>query len=297
MTQPAISEATLARLLLAARRLHCDPGFILFVLGDRNNEMYYIVSGAVELYFELGKLPKRMEAGQFFGELALIVGAHNRTATAVIPVETELLVLDQEGLRELSASAPESLFELARSACGYLVESERRLIQDLRQSRRELEFFSDNLGPIGQIFACHERFGLVDRDTGLFSKRCLLAYLGRLNDSHAPELHRMIILTIGLEGLKIVEERFGGDFLQRSIGWFAGLLRELLGPEDIAFQIAPEEFGVILLNPENRAADLFEQTLRSKLERCPLRLPGQTILLTPRVKRQRIEQGNLPSFD
>jgi voltage-gated potassium channel len=72
--------------------------------GEPGDCMYFIVAGEVEV--RLRPEPKRLGAGNFFGEAALLTGAP-RNATVVAATPCTLLSLDIVHFRELLARQPE----------------------------------------------------------------------------------------------------------------------------------------------------------------------------------------------
>ena len=71
--------------------------------GERAENMYFIVSGEVEI--ELHPKPQKLGPGEFFGEVGLLHGP-TRDATVVAIEETRLLVLDQDSLFKLMEKHP-----------------------------------------------------------------------------------------------------------------------------------------------------------------------------------------------
>jgi F420-non-reducing hydrogenase small subunit len=84
-------------------------GETIFKEGDDGKEMFILVDGDVAIYTETGGhkiILNRLEAGDFFGEMALVTG-HARTATAVAANDTHLITLDNAQLETSLSSSPE----------------------------------------------------------------------------------------------------------------------------------------------------------------------------------------------
>lgn len=81
--------------------------------GERAENMYFIVSGEVEI--ELHPKPQKLGPGEFFGEVGLLHGP-TRDATVVAIEETRLLVLDQESLFDLMEKHPSVAETIRRTA-------------------------------------------------------------------------------------------------------------------------------------------------------------------------------------
>jgi rubredoxin len=93
---------------------------VIFQENSTGNEMYIIRSGRVKLV--LGAAGQRaevgiLEAGEYFGEMAL-VDASPRAATAIAEEDnTELEVLDQQGFRDMIREHPEFALDIMRGLC------------------------------------------------------------------------------------------------------------------------------------------------------------------------------------
>jgi CRP-like cAMP-binding protein len=72
--------------------------------GDNAEEMFFIVSGRVEV--ELPQNPVILGEGDYFGEIALITGG-SRTATVRAIGACELLQLDRHDFRHLADRNPQ----------------------------------------------------------------------------------------------------------------------------------------------------------------------------------------------
>jgi voltage-gated potassium channel len=107
--------------VLRARR--AERGERLIRKGDQADSMYFIVSGDVEVDQEGGAAKGRLQAGDFFGEIALIADrARTATITALIPCK--LLVLHKDDFESFMDSHPD-LKEAVREAA-------RRRLEELR---------------------------------------------------------------------------------------------------------------------------------------------------------------------
>lgn len=104
----------------------CSPGEVLFREGDRGVEMYYILRGAVRLTRGDVEL-KTMRAGEYFGEMSMLLEAP-RTATAtVVDPDTELVVISQKNFDVIVAEDPQVVLQLLREMARRLADTDRRL--------------------------------------------------------------------------------------------------------------------------------------------------------------------------
>jgi len=105
------------------------PGEVIFDEGDPADRLYVIRSGEVELVREnsVGKRAvARLGAGDFFGELGVVLGAP-RTARAVAVSQTRLIALDRSTLEGMIVDQPEIAIRMIRVLVSRLIEAERRL--------------------------------------------------------------------------------------------------------------------------------------------------------------------------
>ncbi|MGB7443467.1 MAG: cyclic nucleotide-binding domain-containing protein [Coleofasciculaceae cyanobacterium] len=80
---------------------------VLFHEGDPGNAFYIVLSGSVEVFVEkINKHLTNLEAGQFFGELSLMLGIP-RTATVRALEDTILFVINKKGFERLLHENPD----------------------------------------------------------------------------------------------------------------------------------------------------------------------------------------------
>ena len=98
----AIDRVTLVKL---------SPGQILFAQGEEGDALYVVASG--EIVVLVPQEVARLSEGEFFGEIALLVGGA-RMATTRATMETHVLAFDKALLADLVAGSPELLALLLR---------------------------------------------------------------------------------------------------------------------------------------------------------------------------------------
>jgi CRP-like cAMP-binding protein len=106
-----------------------SPGEIVFDEGDPGDHFYVIQSGEVELVRESPQKQRvvaRIGAGDFFGELGLVLGGP-RTSRAVAVSTTRLIALDRDTLEGMCLEQPEIAIRMIRVLVSRLIEAERRL--------------------------------------------------------------------------------------------------------------------------------------------------------------------------
>ena len=106
-----------------------SPGEIVFDEGEPGDHFYVIQSGEVELVRETPQQERvvaRLGAGDFFGELGLVLGGP-RTSRAVAVSTTRVIALDRETLEGMCLDQPEIAIRMIRVLVSRLIEAERRL--------------------------------------------------------------------------------------------------------------------------------------------------------------------------
>jgi CRP-like cAMP-binding protein len=104
------------------------PGEIVFDEGDPGDHLYVIQAGEVELSRggAAGRRVARLGAGEFFGEMSVLVG-RPRSERATARTSTRLLALDAATLEALCLERPEVAIRMLRGLAGRLAELETRL--------------------------------------------------------------------------------------------------------------------------------------------------------------------------
>jgi len=105
---------------------------IVFAEGSLGKEMYVIYSGKVSLYADMasgaGKLLANLEAGNFFGEMALVDDSP-RSATAIVDEDnTQLVVLDQNRFTYLLLHQPDFALLVMGTLCQRLREANKAIM-------------------------------------------------------------------------------------------------------------------------------------------------------------------------
>jgi len=110
------SSTQLERIAEIAPRVHIGPGEAVFRTGDPSGAMYLILEGKVKVHRqdeEGGEvILNQLEAGQVFGELALL-SSEPRMATITAESDCEFLMIDRAMLVEtVSGAPPEAILKL-----------------------------------------------------------------------------------------------------------------------------------------------------------------------------------------
>jgi hypothetical protein len=96
------SEDLLEDLMTKLKPMIAIPGQKIFRTGDEGDALYFIQNGEVEILGENGASIAKLEAGQFFGEMAL-VSDRPRQASAVATSYCDLYLLDRQNFLQTLA--------------------------------------------------------------------------------------------------------------------------------------------------------------------------------------------------
>ena len=105
--QPVFARCTKKELELVSRlgtSILVEPGYVLTREGRRGYEFFVITAGSATCSID-GELVGTLEAGDFFGEIALLDGG-TRSATVVADTAMEVIVIDSREFSGLIDEAP-----------------------------------------------------------------------------------------------------------------------------------------------------------------------------------------------
>ena len=120
---------------------HFAEGQVLFREGDPADDVFRLLSGAVEILRELDGDPillGKVGAGQFIGEMGVIEN-RPRSATARAASEVEVEILTPTEFLDQIASSPQAARELIQRLSQRLREADDRIVNDERRSGRANE--------------------------------------------------------------------------------------------------------------------------------------------------------------
>jgi membrane protein len=98
---------------LARYAVRLQPGDVLFREGDAGNEMYYVVAGSVEMR-RGERVVRAMREGEYFGEMALFLGARRTATAAAAAPDTEVIRVAYANLETVFREDPQILLSLLR---------------------------------------------------------------------------------------------------------------------------------------------------------------------------------------
>ena len=128
-----------------------SPGERIIRHGDRADAMYFIASGGVEV--RLNNREIRLEAGDFFGEMALLTG-ERRTADVIAIDFCQLLVLSRRDFNQFMARHPAVRAVVANVAQVGIRFNAARLTLDFERIAPSMDRFlgwSKTVGGLAQV--------------------------------------------------------------------------------------------------------------------------------------------------
>ena len=239
---PAVVEA----ITQAGHREPFDKGMYIFRRGEPGDCMYIVLEGEVKLVFGQEMGSKTMRAGDFFGELALLTPNHVRTGSAVALDGCVLCRFDPGALEDLSRITPRLVVSFLRTACNYLLASEQKLAQDLRQKNRELENTLDYLRRTFEELSYQELLAHTDELTGLYNRRCLALQIEKFMERSRSTQTPLALIALDLDGLKPINDTYGhprGDEVLKHVGT---LIRSCVRKSDLPCRVGGDEFSILL---------------------------------------------------
>jgi voltage-gated potassium channel len=120
-----LAAADIADIMRLMRAQTVEPGDVIVRRGEPAHSMYFVAAGEVEI--ELKDKRVRLQAGHFFGEIA-VLRRTRRSATVKATTRTNLLMLDAQDLHALmarDARIEERIHATARSRLGHEVVTPR----------------------------------------------------------------------------------------------------------------------------------------------------------------------------
>jgi diguanylate cyclase (GGDEF)-like protein len=247
------------------------PGEQLFRRGDDAQSMFLIDAGEVRLAFEDGMADKVLGPGQYFGELSVFIGQHQRLASAVAESETVLFELGMAAFADLLEREPAVVSRFMLRSFSYLVKGEQQLMISLRRRNEDLLQTLDTLRQTRSELSVAQHLVRSDDLTGLANRRGLYRYLDE--SSHFPLVgKRMALLLIDIDNFKRLNDVSGhlaGDTALRAV---ADEVRRIAGPMELPCRLGGDEFAIVLRVTDE--GDLANRALGLIAAIRALRLPS-----------------------
>jgi diguanylate cyclase len=217
---------------------------VIFRRGDIQTQMYVCVDGEVDLDFGEDLIVKHLGAGEFFGELGLLIGNHARSADAVASTDCRLIELDHHDFQKLVDLDPAVVAHFLRRTILRVVNNEQLLIRQLRRRNHDLEQALDNLYATSHQLNQTEELVRTDELTGLHNRRGLALHLQECRKQGRMPGHGLLL--IDCDRFKQVNDEHGhiaGDCVLQNV---AHILRSVMREGDLACRLGGDEFCVFV---------------------------------------------------
>lgn len=239
-----LSAAELALFASAGQRQQLARGEAVFRRGEYGRNMFVIESGRLLLEFT-GDLPdKLIGPAEYFGELALFVGNHARSGSAIAAEACVVYQLGPDAFRTLLAREPLAMASFMLRSFTYLVASEQQLIANYRRRNEDLMQTLDSLRQTRDQLQLAQRQVCTDDLTGLCNRRGLYKFLAEAGNAREPGL-RFGLLLIDLDRFKQINDHFGhlaGDEVLRAV---ASEVRAAAGAAELPCRLGGDEFALL----------------------------------------------------
>ena len=221
------------------------PGEQLFSCGDDAQSMFLIDTGSVRLSFEDGLADKVLGPGQYFGELSVFVGQHQRFATAVMESEGALFEISDRAFARLLEREPAIVSRFMQRSFAYLLAGEQQLMQSLRRRNEDLMQTLDTLRQTRSELSFAQQLVRSDDLTGLANRRGLYRYLDE-SSRYPLAGKRLALLLVDIDQFKRLNDLSGhlvGDSVLCAV---ADEIRRVAGPMELPCRLGGDEFALVL---------------------------------------------------
>ncbi len=96
-----------------------EPGEIIFEENSAGREMFYVLSGSVRI-LKKGVLLREMNAGDYFGEMAMLIQAPRTAAAVASAPDTRLVVISESNLETILRENPKIVVSFLKEMSGRL---------------------------------------------------------------------------------------------------------------------------------------------------------------------------------
>ncbi len=109
-----------------------EPGEVIFEEDSQGREMFYILSGSVRI-FKKGNLLKEMVAGDYFGEMAMLIQVPRTAAAVAASPDTRLVAISESNLETILRENPQIVVSFLKEMSARLRSLNER-VDDLSES-------------------------------------------------------------------------------------------------------------------------------------------------------------------
>lgn len=247
-----VDPDSIQALLQQCERRDVPPGELLLSPGIRNENVFIVLSGSLNVHVGSLKAPvlAKMESGACVGEMSIIED-RDPSAFVISAEDSHLLVIHQTILWDMVHASHEFAKNLL------VVLSER-----VRSHNRVI---ADSFGELRKF----ERHATTDALTGLGNRRSM-------QESFPREIARCIeddkpvaLIMVDVDNFKDFNDKFGHIAGDRALTAVAGILKHQFRPHDVLVRYGGDEFAVLL-------PGIDEETALSVADRVRTAVCGDT---------------------
>ena len=216
-------------LLQRCDRRDLDKGELLLSPGEKNEYVYIVLSGALNVHVGSPEAPvlASMDMGACVGEMSIIED-RDPSAYVIGAEDTHLLLIHQSVLWEMVHASHEFAKNL--------------LIMLSERVRSHNHVIADSYGELRKF----ERHARTDALTGLSNRHTM-------EESFEREIRRcendgdpVSLIMIDIDNFKIFNDRFGHVAGDRALSAVASILRHQFRPRDLLVRFGGDEFAILL---------------------------------------------------
>jgi diguanylate cyclase (GGDEF)-like protein len=224
-----VAGERLAERLKPDGEVNLRAGAVLLELGQRNANIYLLVSGRLAIYLDDdARIPvAHVEPGECVGEISLI-DDEAASASVVALQPSRLLVTNAAHLWQLMAEEP----GLALNLMHILAERIRRNNVAVLESYRQQ--------------AQLRTISTIDAVTGLHNRRWLNDIFVRQIDRCTRARHSVCLAMVDIDRFKTVNDNYGHQAGDRVLAQVGRIMQRQLRPSDLIARYGGEEFALLL---------------------------------------------------
>lgn len=225
----------------AGQRVELVSGRAVFRRGEYGRGMFVVESGRILVQFAGGLPDKLIGPGEYFGELALFVGNHARSGSALATEPSVVYLVGPDAFGNLLRGEPLRMAQFMLRSFAHLVAGEQQLIANYRRRgenlMRALDSQCDPPRP-AQHQTC------TDELTGLSNRRGLYQFLENMAELRERHCHFGLLL-IGVDRLKQINHHSGHLIGDEVLSAIAFEIRIAAGATDLPCRLGGDEFALL----------------------------------------------------
>ena len=237
---------------------HCrfpvvKQGKVLFNQGDRDREMFTVLSGEIGISIQISTNEEKeiatINTGNFFGEMSLFEKVP-RSAKAYAKKETNLLSIDEKAFFSLMEQKPEIAFLIMRK----MVNITTQRLQKTNQFVADIVRWGDEA----------RNRAIIDEFTGVYNRRYYDEVVVELFEESKKSDQPFSMVMVDLDHFRAINDTYGHDVGDQLIYAVAQVFKKTLRKTDIVIRFGGDEF--VFLYPATDPKKAFQVSERVRKE-------------------------------